>query len=258
MSNWRAVTSTWSHTNSLYHYGVRGMVKGKRRYQNEDGSYTAEGREHYGIGDPRQPAGTTVTKGISPTSKVEHNYRVHRFGKASTQTLERKPKKLSKQEARIRKSRAKRLLGAAAAVGLGVAIGYGIHRYNKTTDNLIQTAKNAVHETYKHGEAHAKNAQDRAKNKMWREHDISAINSRQAAKKVLGLKGSKATRQYIKDNHLATRKTSEIMERRVGKLVEGYQVSRITGKVKPYSERKRRRKAERVARNLTAIEKKFG
>lgn len=32
------------------HYGVRGQKWGTRRYQNPDGSLTAEGREHYGLG----------------------------------------------------------------------------------------------------------------------------------------------------------------------------------------------------------------
>jgi hypothetical protein len=35
------------YDNSLCHFGVKGMHWGVRRYQNEDGSLTAEGRKKY-------------------------------------------------------------------------------------------------------------------------------------------------------------------------------------------------------------------
>lgn len=35
----------------LYHHGIQGQKWGERRFQNEDGSWTAEGRERYGKGD---------------------------------------------------------------------------------------------------------------------------------------------------------------------------------------------------------------
>ena len=41
----------------LIHYGVKGQKKGQRRFQNEDGSYTEEGKAHYGIGEGRQNSG---------------------------------------------------------------------------------------------------------------------------------------------------------------------------------------------------------
>lgn len=234
-------------SNYLMHYRTKGSKNGVRRYQNEDGSLTAEGREHYGIGDPRKTGSLSVNRNAATGSL--HNYNVRKYGKASAQTLERKPRQLSKKELRMRKTMAKRILKTAAAVGLGVAIGYGVHRYNKTTDNLIQVAKNSVHERYKVTESAYKNAQDRADHEMRRQRDMIAVDSRSAAKKVLNLKGSKATRQFIKDNQLAKRKLSEIMEQRTGKLVEGYSRSRLTRRWKPYSERRRRRAAERIAQS---------
>lgn len=37
----------------LIHYGIQGQKWGVRRFQNEDGSLTPEGREHYGYGSKR-------------------------------------------------------------------------------------------------------------------------------------------------------------------------------------------------------------
>lgn len=40
-------------SDSLTHWGVKGMKWGTRQYQYKDGSLTPEGREHYGVGDAR-------------------------------------------------------------------------------------------------------------------------------------------------------------------------------------------------------------
>lgn len=42
--------------NNLYlaHHGIKGQKHGLRRWQNRDGSLTPAGREHYGVGDPRE------------------------------------------------------------------------------------------------------------------------------------------------------------------------------------------------------------
>lgn len=48
MSNYILIDGT------LYHHGIKGQKWGERRYQNEDGSLTPEGREHYGYGQARE------------------------------------------------------------------------------------------------------------------------------------------------------------------------------------------------------------
>lgn len=46
----------------IEHYGVKGQRRGVRRYQNDDGSLTSLGRQHYGIG-------TWLKKRFSPAEK---------------------------------------------------------------------------------------------------------------------------------------------------------------------------------------------
>lgn len=58
--------SKWDY---LEHYGVKGQQRGKRRYQNEDGSLTAEGRDHYGVGDPRKVGGA-ASSGEQKKSRI--------------------------------------------------------------------------------------------------------------------------------------------------------------------------------------------
>lgn len=46
----------------LEHFGIKGQKHGLRRYQNQDGSLTAEGREHYGVGDGTGSSSSAQTK----------------------------------------------------------------------------------------------------------------------------------------------------------------------------------------------------
>ena len=50
MSNWYIIPSD----NDLMHFGIKGQKWGVRRYQNPDGSYTAEGLKRYGLSDKKR------------------------------------------------------------------------------------------------------------------------------------------------------------------------------------------------------------
>lgn len=55
------IRSYYEKENELYHFGTKGMKWGVRRYQNEDGSLTSLGREHYGYGQARTVNGKKLT-----------------------------------------------------------------------------------------------------------------------------------------------------------------------------------------------------
>lgn len=45
-----------AQNDELYHHGIKGQRWGVRRYQNPDGTLTAEGRKRFGVGEPNKKA----------------------------------------------------------------------------------------------------------------------------------------------------------------------------------------------------------
>lgn len=83
-------------TSYLMHYGVRGQKHGRRRYQNEDGSYTEEGRIHYGIGDKMRNADSREVY----SGHVGENGNLNKAGMHHIKLMED-----MKQDAKTRKAR---------------------------------------------------------------------------------------------------------------------------------------------------------
>lgn len=126
--------SKWDY---LEHYGVKGQKHGQRRYQNEDGSLTAEGREHYGVGDPRK-AGGAASSGEQKKAafKMLFNKKNNhpaaaggvgqkKTGSSETDSNSEKPKKKMSKQEKARKafrvmSTASKVVAAAALVGIGL------------------------------------------------------------------------------------------------------------------------------------------
>ena len=120
----------------LAHYGVKGQKWGERKWQNSDGTYTEEGKHHYGWGYGRVPAGSNsgINSGYSarPRSAIVNggpNQRRPRGAiRANSSKSQTSPERLSPQEIEARKARMRKILGIAAAVAVTAAVGYAAYK----------------------------------------------------------------------------------------------------------------------------------
>lgn len=83
-------------TNYLEHHGIKGQKWGTRRFQNEDGTLTAEGKDRYGRGGDSRRSG--VTKGFNRFSGVYDNP----DGTKDTKRLQKDAKKDAEDMARAK------------------------------------------------------------------------------------------------------------------------------------------------------------
>lgn len=75
----------------LCHHGIKGQKWGVRRYQNADGSLTAKGRVHWGVGGPRHPASNSKKQNRSLESEQSKS-RVSRSKSLSDEDKEKRNK----------------------------------------------------------------------------------------------------------------------------------------------------------------------
>lgn len=79
------------NSEELYHYGVKGMKKGERRWTNEDGTLTEEGKIHYGIKGDK-------VKAKSRNDDLKYKYKMEKL-KAKTKLQMQKEKNRREVEA---------------------------------------------------------------------------------------------------------------------------------------------------------------
>lgn len=107
----------------LAHYGVQGQKWGVRRYQYQDGSYTPEGRIHYGIGDARR----------SKNSDLAH----------ATEVRLSKDPITPKEKKKILSDDAKKALMIIGGVALAAGVAYGVYAVSQnlppeTTASILE------------------------------------------------------------------------------------------------------------------------
>ena len=139
--------------NYLAHYGVKGMKKGDRRWQNEDGSLTAEGYIHYGINRRDPNARVQEVKDdyrvkkqqIKSANKLSQlqNKQTIKEQRALNKEEQRAQKVANKEEMRVRREQIetrrknimKAVVGTAAVAGIA-ALGYN-YIHQKNLDNKM-------------------------------------------------------------------------------------------------------------------------
>lgn len=141
-------------TDELYHFGVKGMKRGVRRYQNEDGSLTSLGKKRDKMLSDRK----TAKKYSTTSNMVKAQYSRREFEDAKTRLkLENQKKKskrqqdleekyleqgFSKDEAEIKaynRAKTETILKVAGGIALASAAAYVAYKhYDKVTDRVFE------------------------------------------------------------------------------------------------------------------------
>lgn len=93
----------------LAHFGTKGMKWGTRRYQNEDGSLTAAGREHYGVEGKRSARGVSRDLRRLEKERAGAQARADYYSKRSAKAVAKAQRKSasSGKDAKLNKKRQK-------------------------------------------------------------------------------------------------------------------------------------------------------
>lgn len=129
-------------TDELYHHGVKGQRWGVRRYRNEDGSLTNEGKARYEYKEAKKQArkarnawGKAQRHIIGP-GRVNNARKKNREYLDAIDNLQAK-REIYKKSKPEKMSTKKKVAIGAAVVGSAALAGYGIHRYNKHIKNKV-------------------------------------------------------------------------------------------------------------------------
>ena len=119
------VSKEYADENTLIHYRTRGSKNGIRRYQNEDGTLTPEGRIHYGIGEGRMKRDDVNAESQKETDKRQKKLeKTGRKVEKTSRKVEKYQRKSEKYEdyADAAEKKANKYLSKAEKHGMKVAL----------------------------------------------------------------------------------------------------------------------------------------
>lgn len=125
----------YRHNNELYHWGIKGMKWGVRRYQNSDGSYTAVGKKR------RKPR----TDGWSDDAKEAGQLKKKKLNQMSNAELQ-KLNKRQELENKYRQNNKNSIAKGIAIVGVTAAALGTLNNLYINGDNVIKNGKKIARE----------------------------------------------------------------------------------------------------------------